>query len=310
MNFLNLKYFMVAAQELNFTRAAKQLYISQQSLSNHITKLEEYFGVQLFDRTPPMTLTAAGQSLFKNAETILAVKKQAEVELEDIKDFRSGDLTIGVTSARGSVILPVLLPNFNKLFPQVRLHLMEGSSKEIEEALNKGFVDLTIGFEPENAEAIQSEELQEEFSVIVVPGTILNEFFSHQQQAELNSAGPLSLELFRDCPFVAINRSTWAGEILHNYCQEHNLNLRVVVETSHVHTLVSLCLAGMGVIVCPRIFLDQKLLEDSKCGAAVFPLDYPPSHKKITINYLRGKYQTKAAQEFILMAKELLYTDK
>ena len=43
MNFLNLEYFLVAAEELNFTRAAKRLYISQQSLSNHIAKLEEYF---------------------------------------------------------------------------------------------------------------------------------------------------------------------------------------------------------------------------------------------------------------------------
>ena len=57
INFLNLEYFLVAAEELNFTRAAKRLYISQQSLSNHISNLEKEFDVVLFNRTSPLTLT-------------------------------------------------------------------------------------------------------------------------------------------------------------------------------------------------------------------------------------------------------------
>ena len=55
INFLNLEYFLAAAEELNITRAAKRLYISQQSLSNHISNLEKEFDVQLFNRTTPLT---------------------------------------------------------------------------------------------------------------------------------------------------------------------------------------------------------------------------------------------------------------
>ena len=51
INFLNLEYFLAAAEELNFTRAAKRLYISQQSLSNHISNMEKEFDVVLFNRT-------------------------------------------------------------------------------------------------------------------------------------------------------------------------------------------------------------------------------------------------------------------
>lgn len=51
INFLNLEYFLVAAEELNFTKAAKRLYISQQSLSNHISNLEKEFDIALFHRT-------------------------------------------------------------------------------------------------------------------------------------------------------------------------------------------------------------------------------------------------------------------
>lgn len=117
MNFLNLKYFIVTAEEMNFTKAAKRLFISQQSLSNHIAKLEDYFGVQLFDRNTPLTLTDAGESLLKSARKILNVKQEAELELQDIRDFRSAVLTIGVPNTRGSVILPPLLMKFGRDFP-------------------------------------------------------------------------------------------------------------------------------------------------------------------------------------------------
>ena len=63
MNLRSLEYFLAAAEELNFTRAAERLFITQQALSSHISKLEEYYGVRLFDRGIPMTLTDAGRAL-------------------------------------------------------------------------------------------------------------------------------------------------------------------------------------------------------------------------------------------------------
>ena len=78
MNFLNLYYFRVAAEELSFTNAAKRLFISQQSLSNHISRLENEFGVILFNRTQPITLTEAGKSLYASSKVLLHQKEQIE----------------------------------------------------------------------------------------------------------------------------------------------------------------------------------------------------------------------------------------
>ena len=61
MNFRNLQYFLAAAEEKNFTHAARRLYISQQSLSGHVAKLEEELGVPLFERGPELKLTYAGE---------------------------------------------------------------------------------------------------------------------------------------------------------------------------------------------------------------------------------------------------------
>ena len=90
INFLNLEYFLVAAEELNFTKAAKRLYISQQSLSNHISNLEKEFDIALFHRTTPLTLTYAGQVLEKRAREILELREETYHEIADIKDFSKG----------------------------------------------------------------------------------------------------------------------------------------------------------------------------------------------------------------------------
>ncbi len=116
INFLNLEYFLVAAEELNFTKAAKQLFISQQSLSNHIINLEKEFGVVLFNRTTPLTLTYAGQTLKKRARQLLSIKDETFRELADIKDFSVGQLNIGVSHTRGRVILPEILPAYREEF--------------------------------------------------------------------------------------------------------------------------------------------------------------------------------------------------
>ena len=102
----SLKCFAAAAEELNFTRAAKRLFISQQALSSHISKLEEYYGVRLFDRGIPMTLTDAGRALQKHAREILSSVDDYAREVQDIKNFRQGELTVGIPVTRGTIMLP------------------------------------------------------------------------------------------------------------------------------------------------------------------------------------------------------------
>lgn len=71
VNFLHLKYFLMVAEELNITRAAERLYISQQSLSNHISNMERELNVKLFTRSPKLALTYAGDLLVDTATQIL-----------------------------------------------------------------------------------------------------------------------------------------------------------------------------------------------------------------------------------------------
>lgn len=65
--------------------------------------------------------------------------------MQDIRDFRKGELTLGISTSRGAVMLPKILPEFRSAFPQIKLNLVEGTTKEINQALFEGQADLCIG---------------------------------------------------------------------------------------------------------------------------------------------------------------------
>ena len=111
MNFLNMQYFCVTAEELSFSKAAKRLFITQQSLSDHITRLEAEYGVELFRRTRPISLTPAGECLYRNSREILRQKAETEKILQDIRDARNAEQSIGVSTSRGSLLLKDPLRN-------------------------------------------------------------------------------------------------------------------------------------------------------------------------------------------------------
>lgn len=145
MTLENLEYFLVAAEELNFTRAAERLYITQQSLSGHIAKIERYYNCRLFDRHFPMSLTPEGAELYEKGQKILSLANDTKRELQDIKDFRSSNLTIGISRSRSAVYLTSVLARYHKEYPGIRIKIIEGSAPEVEENLRRAKVDFSIG---------------------------------------------------------------------------------------------------------------------------------------------------------------------
>ncbi len=308
MNLLNLEYFLIVTEEMNFTKAAKRLFISQQALSQHIQKLEKHFGILLFDRTPPLTLTPAGKSLEKYARQLLALQRESERELQDIKDFRSGEVTVGVTHVRGAVMLPYLLTHFYKEFPQVTIHLFEGTSLEVQEALLEGRIDVSIGFPPIHTHLVTSEFLMEDQFQLVVPETIIDTYIPEQKDMLLSVSEP-SIQVFKNCPFLRIASNTWAGARFDEFCRKANFSPLIRLETKNLGTLISLCMAGFGIIMCSDIFLRNKPLfsPNSQVRLFTYPLKNHLSEHYTAINYLTHKYRPQAVQEFIRISKEVLH---
>lgn len=307
MNFLNMEYFMVLAEERNFSKAAARLFISQQSLSTHIRKLEGEYGLPLFDRSNPLRLTEAGQRLFHSAKTILEEKRDLEKQMNDLRDFRMGDVVVGTPYARGALIMPRLIRVFREEFPQVRTHLLEGTTKKVTNALYSGETDLTLGFAPAENEKVVSYPLYFETMKVVVPNRLLHECIPEELQRSQDA--PLPLSAFAKCPFVALHISTRIGEILKYGFGKDNIQPNIVAEAHNVFTMLALCCEGVGACVCPNSFLvmDNPLIDQKKLAdTASFSIQDNLGSSWITISHLKEKYLSRAARAFILVAQKYL----
>lgn len=309
----SLRCFMITAEERNFTRAAKRLYISQQALSHHITKLEDYFGAKLFDRSIPVTLTESGQTLYKYAKNIFDSMGDCTREINDIKDFKQGELTIAIPVTRGSLMLPPLLSRFHQMFPQVRLNLVEGDTGMLLETLLNSTSDLCIGYVPEKADNLSVTPLYDEKFAVLVPNKYLGKV-KFDKKYDRNS--PMPIELFADLPFITQALGTRNGEVFQALCRNAGIEPEIILSTQNLITLASLSMEGLGACVIPLSFIMRKATVSKNT------ILFNPSALKSTSAYLIDTQQirnisligiyrrkdralTRAAEEFIKLSKEM-----
>ena len=141
MNFNHLEYFIMTAHDLNFTKAAAHLHVTQQTLSASIASLEQELSVQLFIRSSPLELTLAGRRFLeyaeKTSENLLLLKQSFSYA----SDNPLGELRVGISHSRAMTFLPDVINNFKTRFPNIYFDISEAHS------LNKRLLDneLDIG---------------------------------------------------------------------------------------------------------------------------------------------------------------------
>lgn len=202
-------------------------------------------------------------------------------------------------------MLPDILPEFHTLFPQIDLKLVEGTTLEINRALYEGRADLRIGFAMDDPDQVHEELLHTEHLVCAVPNSFLKKYLAPDKPYPYPGTMQ-DFRLFADCPFIKMQHNVWLGEMFEKCCRHYQVEPSVVLETSSMSTLVSLCSVGLGSIVLPEIFATRVSLfmtpYDWKSSVSVFPLDFPAGTQSITVSYLKGHYLNRAAAEFIRMA--------
>jgi DNA-binding transcriptional LysR family regulator len=143
MNFQRLRYFVVVAEELNFSRAAERLRMAQPPLSYQIKRLEEELGVQLFHRTKrSVRLTDAGRLLLVEARGLLVHAEQTASVVHRVGQGEVGRLTVGFVPSAANRVLPPILRAFGERFPSVELLLREVDPDRLLRGLSDGRVDV------------------------------------------------------------------------------------------------------------------------------------------------------------------------
>ncbi len=305
LSFLNLKYFLFLSEELNFRNAAKKLHITQQSLSGHIKKLDNHFGVPLFVYGPPLAITPAGLLVKKHAQEILKHEQEMEDDILHISKQKSGTLKIGCTYGRAQFLLPPIIRAFQEKYPLVDLQLLEGNTPDIEAALKKCEVDVTIGFTPVNMKNIVSIPLYHDPFRMVVHPSVLAKYFPERKPITFCCyKEELIRAIISRCPFLTMTANTTIGKFGQQYLKQLDITSNTLLELKDVGTMLSMCYAEMGFMLCPETFVQHSFYTFSQ-RHLIYPL---PDHipMQISVNYPQAKKKSAFVQGFTKMASDIL----
>ncbi|HJE88837.1 LysR family transcriptional regulator [Rikenella microfusus] len=140
-----LKTFVSVARHRSFTRAARELFITQPAVTRHIKELEAQAGTTLFDRSGGgIALTKAGEAMLFHAEKILDSYRRMQFDMNLLTGNFSGELRLGASSTIAQYVLPPCLARFSTRYPEIRLTLDTGNSRQMVQALFSRSIDLAL----------------------------------------------------------------------------------------------------------------------------------------------------------------------
>ncbi len=281
MDLYQLEYFLEAARQRNFTRAAARLHLAQAALSEQIRKLEAELGAPLFHRgRRESTLTAAGETLSIHAEALLEQAAATKRAVHDITGLRGGRLHIGTIPSVSACLLPHAITSFRKLHPGVELALFEGTSEAVAQWVESGRVEFGIVQQPTTGDSFDALPLFTEPFVALVPR-------SHPVARQSS----ITLGKLSDTPFVLYKgraRDTALGA-----CRAAGFEPRIACESSELETIRSLVAAGLGVAILPQLATRQK-----SPGCAAVRLRGTPVEREVALLSRAGHAPSPAGAAF------------
>ncbi len=307
MNFLALEYFVAVAEERSFSQAAKHLFVSQQSVSNQILKLESELDVSLFVRSRPLALTKEGERFIRVAYEMLQLKNQYEKDLQN-NIFGSAILRIGIANTTARSILPHILPAYYKRHPNVQVKITEDAPELLQKSVTYDGVDLVIGSISDLPATYKSVRLCSKKQLLIVPKKVMRQCFgSNVVRIREKFAREADLRAFANAPFIRMNKDFSAGRTLQRYLDFYHVRPSFVCELINIDVAFQLAYAGAGLLVYSKLFYDAIEPDIQEIYARkidVFPLPDLPGLDHICAYYHRDRRLSEEAEDFLNLCKQ------
>ena len=288
MEIRQLKYFVKVAETLNFSEAAKSLFVAQSALSQQIGQLEQELGVQLFQRTNHgVCLTEAGEELLPMAFRTICATESCEGRMQDCRQELSGTLDIGVTYTFSPFLTDTLL-EFMKLYPQVKLNIHYNPIAELMAMLEKHEVDFVLAFKSDQLyPEIQSRVLFSNRLAVIVS--------EHHPLAQKDKVTLLDIQKYDFAlPSTELQARHAFDSLVNRYCPK----LRVRLELNEVHILLKLVRQSSLMSVLSEMSIQ------GEPGIVAIPIDVPDNEMKGCVHLPKNGYRKHAVQTFIRLLAE------
>jgi DNA-binding transcriptional LysR family regulator len=233
--------FAAVAEHRNISRAAVALHLSQPAVSGQLRQLQDEFGEPLYQRDGRgVRLTPAGEQLASYATRLRDTWRQAHAYRDALRGMEQGTLRIGASTTPASYLLPYLIADFHRRYPDVTLHTADGNTTEIVAALDSvdiAMIEGPVGVDLPPDTAVHA--WREDEIVAIMPR-------SHPL-AQLADGGPTGLAAFGEQPLVLREAGSGVRQIVERAFARAGVPMRVALEIAGVEGVKEAVRAGMGI---------------------------------------------------------------
>lgn len=289
------------------TLAAERLFLTQQALSSHIKRLEEEYDAVLFHRKPTLALTQKGEELKYWAQQILSAEKNLRANLYDIGANCRGKMRIGVARLRAFRMMPEVMERYSRLYPNVAIELVDGSTAFFGDELQNNKLDMYIGVNVETGMNEVEVPLVREAIWCYASRTLLGRHFAGDE-AELNAylSGDPDIRTLPALPLLVTQPTNRFRRQLDKYFYEGGVRPNIYFESNSQHLLCILAEKRMGLaVVSPVILYTNWESIDKNPDLAAFPLSREMPENVLSLVYRKDDPMPQYARDFVRVVREV-----
>ncbi|MGD8261340.1 MAG: LysR substrate-binding domain-containing protein [Desulfobacterales bacterium] len=288
LNFNQFRVFYHAAKHLNFTVAASELFITQPAVTAQVKSFEEACNLKLFKkRARRVYLTDEGRILFDFAERIFKYEKEIENIIDDMRELKRGILSLGTTKAYARYFMPLMISNFHKNYPNIKIQLNEGSSLDMIYSLLDFKIEVAV-----IARAMDHPEVnffpfsKEEMAIIVAPNHPLTR----------TRKKSISFKELADEPFIMKENGSGTRKLVEQLFEKEGCEPNALMETSNTEFIKQLVQRGEGVSFLVREAVAAEIADKM---LAEVPLKGQKIYLEVSIAYLKNQVLSPPARAFV-----------
>lgn len=244
MNLRDLRYLVAVADHGHFGKAAEACFVSQPTLSTQIRKLEKELGVELIERNPRQTmLTTAGERVVERARLILRETDNIRAIARQAQNPESASIRVGLFPTLAPYLLPHVVPNVHRRFPDLELLLVEEKTEVVHERLRSGELDVGVLALPIHDDQLHEEYLFSEDFVLALP--------ARHRLASID--GRVDLGMLADEDVLLLEEGHCLREQALSVCNLAGASERSGFRATSLETLRQMVAAGVGVTLLPEL---------------------------------------------------------
>lgn len=264
MNNISLHYFITVAEELNITKAAARLFITQQSLSEHIKKLEKTYNAVFFERSPRLRLTYQGERMLAYARKVVEAEHELKDKLREDRELKRVRLTIGQTSSRSAVFMPTIFCNYHEMYPNVVLSILNGNHEYIDNQLRLGKIEMYMGLSDNGIPYEKGETLYQDKLYFIISRELLREKLGEGAEAYIaRHRNGIGLPEACAFPLVLPPRTSKLRPIFDELLTRQIVTPDTILETAEHDILFDVCQRGLCGCFVSRELLYRKIMHKS-----------------------------------------------